>query len=131
MPLLTTVEIGFTETGEQAFQEVVLRMEEELRSVPGCLEYRLYRRPERVYLFFVVWEDRAAVQRWVENEFHRTVLMRNFRQWCNLGWFGYWDVAEDRNRAQKCLQCGRWTQAQPGWQSDVPQSCRQCGAALG
>lgn len=130
MPFLTTVEIGFTEAGEEAFQGVLARMEQELKSVPGCLEYRLYQRPERVYLFFVVWEDRAAVQGWIENEFHRTVLMPGFRQWCNLGWFGYWDMAQDNNRAKKCLQCSRWTQAQPGWKGDVPQVCRQCNAAL-
>ncbi|HLC29328.1 MAG TPA: antibiotic biosynthesis monooxygenase family protein, partial [Dehalococcoidia bacterium] len=131
MPLLTTVDIRFASwEAEQAFLDVYQQMEQEVKGVSGCLDYRVYRGPDRLYLFFVVWEDREAVQRWVHNEFHQTTLMANFRKWCKEGWFGYWDSSEDRPRARKCMQCGRWTQAEPGWGMAGPSRCRNCGESV-
>ncbi|MBI2886375.1 MAG: antibiotic biosynthesis monooxygenase [Chloroflexi bacterium] len=131
MPVLTTVDIRFASwEGEQAFLDIYQQFEGEVKRIPGCLDYRVYRGPDRLYLFFVVWEDRTAVQRWVDNEFHRTVLMASYRRWCKEGWFGYWDPAEDHSRTRKCMECGRWTQAQPGWSMAGPASCRNCGHRL-
>jgi hypothetical protein len=70
------------------------------------------------------------VRRWVENEFHRTVLMRGFRRWCSEGSFGDYRLEADPNRARKCLACGRWTRERPGWSEQVPAACRQCGREL-
>lgn len=131
MAVLTTVDIRFASwEGEQSFLDVFQQLEREIKGIAGCLEYRVYRGPDRLYLFFVVWQDREAVQRWVENEFHQTVLMKNFRKWCKEGWFGYWNPAGDRLRARRCMHCGRWTQAQPGWSMEEPARCRQCGESV-
>ncbi len=129
--VLTTVEMTFrTAEAEAEFQKVFPQMEQELGSIPGMLESRTYRRGPGTYLFFNVWESAEAIQRWVDNEFHRTVLMPSFRQWCSLGWFGYWDEREDHPRSKKCMACGRWTRAHPGWDAGVPDTCRNCGAKL-
>lgn len=130
-PLLTLVEIGFRdETTEQAFHEVLPQMRAELAGIPGCLENRIYQRPDRRYLFFTVWESREAIQRWVDNEFHRTVLMTNFTRWADEGWFSYWSSLEAHSRSRRCPQCHRWTQGAPGWSSRVPDQCARCGASL-
>jgi len=84
MPVMTLAEFGFTGDGEAAFLEVLPQMEREVRSVDGCREYRLWRGPAGEYVFFVVWDDQAAVDRWVQNEFHRTTLMPAFRRWSDL-----------------------------------------------
>ena len=131
MTVLTTVDIRFASwEGEQAFLDVYQEMEREVTGVAGCLEYRVYRGPDGLYLFFVVWEDRDAVNRWVENSFHQTQLMANFRKWCKEGWFGYWDPSDERPRARKCMSCGRWTQGEPGWSSKLPRVCRNCGESI-
>lgn len=130
-PILTTVEFGFKDQeSEEEFLKLTDRAEREVRDIQGCLDYRLYHRDGRCYLFFVVWEDAAAIDRWVSNEFHQKELMPSFRKWCNEGWFGYWGLGSDRNRAKKCLSCGRWTQEMPGWDQNVPSKCRQCGLPL-
>lgn len=129
-PLLTLVEFAFTEEGEAAFRVVLPQMESEVRSIQGCLEYRLYRGAGGEYLFYNVWDDRAAVDRWLHNEFHRTVLMPAFRKWATLGWFSYWDLSGDNNRARKCMACGRWTQSLPGWDAKIPTECSRCGAPM-
>ena len=130
-PVLTLVEMGFRdEETEQAFREVMPRMETELAGIPGCLENRVYQRPGRRYLFFTVWEDQAAIQRWVDNEFHRTVLMVNFPRWTDEGWFSYWTTLEDHDRVRKCPACGRWASGQPGWSATGPTTCARCGAPL-
>jgi quinol monooxygenase YgiN len=130
-PVLTLVEMGFRdEETEQAFRDVMPRMETELAGIAGCLENRVYQRPGRRYVFVTVWEDRAAIQRWVDNEFHRTVLMVNFRRWTDEGWFSYWNMLEDHNRVRKCPACGRWASGQPGWSAQGPTTCARCGAPL-
>lgn len=129
-PLLSLVEMAFTEEGEAAFLEVLPRMEDEIQAVPGCFEYRLYRGRGGEYLFYTVWDGQAALDLWVANEFHRSVLMPAFRKWATLGWFGFWDLARDDNRARKCLACGRWTQSKPGWDAKIPTECSRCGARM-
>jgi quinol monooxygenase YgiN len=125
------VEIGFHNVeAEQAFLEVLPRMQVELSAIPGCLESRHYIRPPRRYLFFTVWSDQEAIQRWVDNEFHRTVLMVNFTRWADEGWFSYWRSLKDHDRSRRCATCGRWSQARPGWSTEEPSHCRRCGAAL-
>ncbi len=128
---LVLVEFGCSEAGEAPFRAQVARTIAEVRAVEGCLETLLYARPQRLYLFTSVWRDRAAVERWVRHDFHRQVLMPAFRQWCTEGWFSYWALEADRNRARKCPQCGRWTQALPGWTELNPAVCARCGADLG
>jgi heme-degrading monooxygenase HmoA len=131
LPMLVLVEIGFRdEQTEQAFHEVSPQMERELAAIPGCLESRVYRGPDRRYLFFTVWEDRRAIQRWVDNAFHRSVLMANFSRWADEGWFSYWNMLQDNSRARKCMSCGRWTRGQPGWSARGPTTCVHCGASL-
>lgn len=131
MAVLTTVDIRFASSeGEQAFLDSYSQMEREVKAVAGCLDYRVYRGEDRLYLFFVVWQDRAAVKRWVDNAFHRTVLMANFRRWCKEGWFAYWGVERDYPRARKCLACNAWTRSQPGWSTAEPTTCRYCGTSV-
>src|SRR3989304_5965660 len=130
-PLLVFAEFGCTEEGDAEFRRHLDRTLREVRAVEGCEEAVVWERPSRRYLFGSVWSDRDAVRRWVANEFHRSVLMPGFRAWGNEGWFSYWDLTEDHNRARKCPACGRWTQAQPGWSEFVPRVCSRCGAALG
>lgn len=128
--LLVIAEFGFSETGEREFLPLLDRVLDEVRAIDGCLEAVVWTRPERRYSFFTVWHDRDAVERWVANPFHRETLMPGFRRWCTEGWFGYWDRAEDHNRARRCPSCGRWTQAQPGWSELAAPACRHCGTAL-
>jgi hypothetical protein len=100
--------------------------------VAGCLQATLWERAaERRFLFATFWSDAAAVRRWVENEFHRTVLMPGFRKWCVEGSFSEFSGVEPEHaRARKCASCGRWTQGKPGWSEAEPTRCRQCGASL-
>ena len=131
-PILLLVEMAYTDDGERSLQEVLPQLEAEMRSIPGMLEYRLYQaaESERRYLCYTVWEDREAIQRWVDNTFHRTVLMPAFRKWAVEGAFDYWTLQQDNPRSRKCPSCGRWTREQPGWDATVPATCVHCGAPL-
>jgi quinol monooxygenase YgiN/ribosomal protein S27AE len=129
-PQLVLVEFGFTEDGEKEFLAQLDRILDEVRSIDGCLEAIVYKRPERLYLFYTLWRDQAAIDRWVQNEYHRTVLMANFTKWANEGWFGYWHLGADRKRVRKCPSCGRWAQAQPGWKELSLSQCPRCGASF-
>jgi quinol monooxygenase YgiN len=126
-PLLVLVEFGFTEEGEKEFLMYLDRVLDEVCSIDGCLEAIVYKRPERMYLFYTLWRDQEAIDRWVQNEFHRNVLMTGFTRWANEGWFGYWNLKADRKRVRKCPSCGRWSQAQPGWTEMTPTTCTRCG----
>lgn len=84
----------------------------------------------RIYEFYTVWESRDALDGWMTNEFHRSVLMVNFRKWMVQSVFDYWTLADDNARARKCPACGRWTQEKPGWSAVHPSTCRQGGGAL-
>jgi len=125
-PLLVVAEFVFSEEGERAFLEHRDRTLDEARGVPGCLHAVLWRRPGRRYQFSTLWTDAAAVARWVENEFHRTVLMPGFREWCTEGCFGEYRLETVHPRARKCAACGRWTRALPGWNEGVPAACGKC-----
>jgi hypothetical protein len=129
-PLLVLAEFVFSEEGEAAFLHHRERTLDECRGVEGCLQAVLWSRPGRRYQFSTLWTDSEAVTRWVENDFHRTVLMPGFRKWCTEGCFGDYRLAVDHQRARKCASCGRWTQALPGWDERNPSACQKCGAAL-
>jgi quinol monooxygenase YgiN len=129
--LLVTAEFRCSEAGDAELRRHVERTLAEVRAVPGCLQATLWERPqERRLLFATWWSDAEAVGRWVENEFHRTVLMPGFRRWCTEGSFSELRVADEHARARKCAACGRWTSAAPGWSEQEPSHCRQCGAPL-
>jgi len=81
---------------------------------------------ERRVQFATLWSDAEAVKRWVENAFHRKVLVPGFRQWCVEGCFGEYRLDTDHKRARKCAGCGRWTQEQPGWDEARPSRCGKC-----
>ncbi len=130
MPLLVIAEFGCTEDGEGPFLEHLERTLTECRGIAGCLDATVWQRPPRRYTFLTAWEDRAAVDRWVQNPFHREVLMPAFRRWCNEGWFSEWDLTADHKRARKCAHCGRWTQILPGWQEHARMTCQHCGEPL-
>ena len=66
-PLLSLVEMAFTDEGEAAFLEVLPRMEDEIQAIPGCFEYRQYRGRGGEYLFYSVWDGQAALDLWVAN----------------------------------------------------------------
>jgi quinol monooxygenase YgiN len=130
-PLLVTAEFRCTEDGDAELRRHLDRTLDEARAVEGCLHATVWERPaERRYFFTTVWRDRDAVARWVDNEFHRTVLMPGFRRWCTEGSFGEFTLEADHDRARKCGACGRWTRARPGWSEAGPATCRQCGADL-
>lgn len=129
-PLLVLAEFVFTEEGEAAFLRHRDRTLEEARSVEGCIQAVLWSRPDRRYQFSTLWSDAAAVTRWVDNDFHRTVLMPGFRKWCSEGCFGEYTLETDHERARKCASCGRWTRDLPGWDEHRPGSCKACGAGL-
>jgi hypothetical protein len=129
-PLLVVAEFVFTEEGEAAFLPQLDRTLAEARSVDGCLQAVVWTRPDRRYQFSTLWTDPDAVRRWVENEFHRTVLMPGFRKWCTEGCFGEYTLAADHERARRCASCGRWSRALPGWDESGPSACAKCGAAL-
>ncbi len=129
-PLVVIAEFACSEEGDPEFRQKLDRTLDEIRSVPGCLQATLWSRPDRRYQFFTVFTDSDAVSRWVQNQFHREVLMPGFRRWCTTGWFGEMRFDKDHLRARKCLGCGRWTQAEPGFDERTPAACRHCGAAI-
>jgi quinol monooxygenase YgiN len=129
-PLLVLAEFVFTEAGEAQFLPHLDRTMAETRAVEGCLQAVVWTRPARRYQFSTLWTDAEAVRRWVENEFHRTVLMPGFRKWCSEGCFGEYGLDTDHKRARKCGSCGRWSQALPGWDEARPEACEKCGARL-
>lgn len=130
-PLLVVAEFRCSEDGDAELRRHLERTLSEARAVEGCLQATLWeRREERRYYFTTFWTDRDAVQRWVDNDFHRTVLMPGFRRWCTEGSFGDFRLEVDHDRARKCSACGRWTAGRPGWSESGPSACRQCGAAL-
>lgn len=126
-PLLVVAEFVFSEDGELAYRAYRDRTLDELRRVPGCLQAVLWCRPGRRYQFSTLWTDADAVARWVECEFHRTILVPGFRKWCTEGCFGEYRLETDHARARKCAGCGRWTQARPGWNEILPSACEKCG----
>jgi len=129
-PLQVLAEFVFTEEGEKAFLPHLERTLAEVRGIDGCLQAQVWTRPGRRYQFSTLWTDADAVTRWVENEFHRTILMPGFRTWCTEGWFGEYTLATDHKRARRCGACGRWTQEVPGWDERRPAACAKCGAVL-
>lgn len=129
-PLLVLAEFVFTEDGEAEFLQHRDRTLDEARGIEGCLQAVLWERPGRRYQFSTLWTDVEAVTRWVENEFHHTVLMPGFRKWCSEGCFGEYRLETDHKRARKCAACGRWTQDLPGWDERRPGACQKCGSAL-
>lgn len=128
--LLVLVEFVCSEDGEAPFVEHLPRTMDEVRSIDGCLQGHVWSRPERRYLFFTLWTGSDAVDRWMENEFHRSVLMPSFRQWCTESQFSFWDMADDHERVRKCPACGRWSRGSPGWDVALPDVCRNCSAPL-
>ncbi len=129
-PLLVLAEFVFSEEGEAQFLPHLERTLAETRATEGCLQAVVWSRPGRRYQFSTLWTDAAAVKRWVDNEFHRSVLMPGFRKWCTEGCFGEYRLEQDHRRARKCAACGRWTQALPGWDEARPADCSRCGAKL-
>jgi heme-degrading monooxygenase HmoA len=129
-PLLVVAEFVFTADGEAEFLLQLDRTLEETRGVDGCIQAVLWKRPGRRYLFSTLWDDAAALKRWVDNEFHRKVLMPGFRKWCTEGCFGEYTLQTDHKRARKCSSCGRWTQDLPGWDEARPSTCGPCGSLL-
>ncbi|MGH0032584.1 MAG: antibiotic biosynthesis monooxygenase family protein [Myxococcota bacterium] len=129
-PLLVTAEFVFTEEGEAEFRPHLDRTLAEVREIDGCLQALVWTRPGRRYQFMTLWTDGESVARWVENDFHRKVLMPGFRKWCSEGCFGEYRLETDHKRARRCPDCGRWTQTLPGWNESEPSVCAKCGAAL-
>ena len=130
-PLLVLAEFRCCEDGDAELRKQLDRTLEEVRAVEGCLQATVWERPaERRYLFTTMWSDREAVRRWVENDFHRTILMPGFRRWCTEGAFSEFSLETDHDRARKCPSCGRWTGGRPGWSEQGPATCRQCGRDL-
>jgi quinol monooxygenase YgiN len=128
--LLVLAEFVFSEDGERAFQEHLERTLHEVRGIEGCLQAVVWDRSGGRHQFSTLWTDAAAVTRWVENEFHQSVLMPGFRNWCTEGWFGEYRLETDHKRARKCASCGRWTQSLEGWNEALPAGCGKCGAPL-
>jgi quinol monooxygenase YgiN len=130
-PLLVLAEFRCSEDGDVELRRHLERTLHEVRGVEGCLQATVWERPlERRHLFTTLWRDREAVGRWVENEFHRAVLMPGFRRWCTEGSFSEFALDADHDRARKCPACGRWTAGRPGWSEQGPATCRHCGGAL-
>lgn len=129
-PLLVVAEFVFTEEGEAEFFRHRARTLDEVREIDGCLQAVLWSRPGRRYQFSTLWTEADAVTRWVNNEFHRTILMPGFQKWCTEGVFGDYRLETDHKRARKCANCGRWTQDLPGWDESQPRVCRKCAAPL-
>lgn len=123
-------EFVFSEDGEAWFLRHLDRTLQEVRATEGCLQAALWSRPGRRYQFSTLWSDPGAVGRWVENDFHRRVLMPGFRSACTEGCFGEYRLEVDHRRARRCGACGRWTQELPGWDEAGPARCRHCAAAL-
>lgn len=128
--LQVLAEFVFTEEGEVEFGRYLDRTLEEVRGIEGCVHAVVWRRPGRRYQFATLWDQADGVTRWVENEFHESILMPGFRKWCTEGCFGEYTLATDHKRARKCPSCGRWTQSLPGWDEAQPATCNKCGAGL-
>lgn len=129
-PVLVLAEFGCTQRGDVALRAHLDQTLTEARGTTGCLQAHVWERSGRRFLFVTSWADRAAVDRWVANTFHRDTLMTGFRQWCVEGWFGTYAEVADHARARKCPACGRWTQSHPGYDESLPPTCRQCGGVL-
>jgi quinol monooxygenase YgiN len=130
-PLLVLAEFRCSEDGDAELRKQLERTLEEVRAIEGCLQATVWERSlERRYLFTTIWSDSDAVRRWVENEFHRTILMPGFRHWCTEGSFSEFTLETDHDRARKCAACGRWTRGRPGWSEQGPTACRHCGREL-
>jgi hypothetical protein len=129
-PLLVLAEFVFSEEGELEFRRYTDRTLAEVRAIEGCLQAVLWNRPGRRYQFSTLWTDVDAVTRWVDNEFHQSILMPGFRKWCTEGCFGEYVLDTDHKRARKCGSCGRWTQSLPGWDEARPECCEKCGERL-
>lgn len=127
---MVLAEFVFTERGEAEFAPHLEQTMEAMRGIDGCLQAVLWTRPGRRYQFVTLWTHPDAVARWMDHEFHRTVLMPGFRKWCTEGCFGEYTLATDHERARKCAGCGRWTKALPGWNESVPSVCGKCDAPL-
>jgi hypothetical protein len=130
MPLLVLAEFVCSIDGDVDFRAHLDRTMTEVRAIDGCLHAALWQRPERRYQFSTIWRDRAAVRRWVDDEFHRTTLMPGFRRWCTEGWFGDFVLDADHARARRCPSCDRWSRGEPGWREVEPATCGKCGARL-
>src|SRR5712691_3685133 len=100
--LLVLVEFVCSEEGEATFREHLPRTLEEVRAIESCLHAHAWARPERRYLFQTLWMDGDALDRWMQNEFHRSVLMPSFRQWCTESQFSFWNLSADHERVRKC-----------------------------
>ena len=129
-PFLVLAEFVFTEEGEREFLPPLARTLDEVRATSGCLQAVLWNRPGRRYQFSTLWTDAEVVTRWVENDFHQSILMPGFRKWCTEGCFGEYQLDTDHKRARRCTRCGRWTQSLPGWNEALPATCGNCGATL-
>ncbi len=129
-PLLVVAEFVFSEAGESEFLPHMDRTLQEVRDTPGCLQAVVWRRMGRRYQFSTLWTEAQNVATWVENEFHRSVLMPGFRAWCTEGCFGEYRLETDHQRARRCPSCGRWSQALPGWNEQQPSRCGKCEAPL-
>ena len=129
-PLLVLAEFVCSPEGDGEFLAHLERTLSETRAVDGCLHAVVWKRPGRRYQFSTLWRDRAAVTRWVENEFHRNTLMPGFRRWCTEGWFGEFGLDVDHRRARRCPTCKRWSQGLPGWAEAEPSTCQHCGGGL-
>ena len=127
---MVLAEFVFTEPGEAEFSPHLERTMEAMRGIDGCLQAVLWTRPGRRYQFSTLWTDPDALARWVDHEFHRSVLMPGFRKWCTEGCFGEYTLTTDHERARKCGGCGRWAKALPGWNESVPSMCGRCDAPL-
>jgi heme-degrading monooxygenase HmoA len=125
-PLLVLAEFVFTKDGEEEFLSYRDQTLAEIRKVDGCIQAVLWTRPGRRYQFSTLWDDAAAVARWVDNDFHKTVLIPGFRKWCSEGCFGEYTLDKDHPRARKCASCGRWTRGLPGWDERQPELCGKC-----
>ena len=130
VPLLVLADFVFTEDGEIEFLRVCDRTLDETRAVPGCLQAVMWTRPGRRYQFSTLWIDSEAVTRWVDNEFHKQVLMPGFRKWCTEGCFGEYRLETDHKRARKCASCRRFSQGLPGWDERQPAVCDKCSASI-
>lgn len=129
-PLLVNAEFVFSAEGEAEYLTHHERTLHEVASTPGCLQAVAWRRSGRRYQFSTLWADAESVTRWVENEFHRSVLMPGFRTWCTEGCFGEFRLESDHQRARKCAHCGRWTKTLPGWDEREPSQCGTCGTGM-
>lgn len=129
-PILVLAEFVFTEDGEAEFLPYLDRTLKEIRDTDGCLQAVVWNRPGRRYQFSTLWSYEDAVEGWVMNEFHTTILMPSFRKWCVEGCFGEYVLSMDHERARKCASCGRWTKDAPGWNESHPNRCARCAEQL-